>query len=248
MASIPRAFSMLEGLAEPDRDRVRRVVATLTRGMEMDLTTFPSDPADRVVALKTFDQLDEYTYLVAGCVGEFWTEMTMAHIPGLRDWDAKEMSVVGVRFGKALQLTNVLRDVPKDLRIGRCYLPNEAFSLTGVSPLELLDPEFGARARPTLVRGIEIALDHYRVAESYLYAIPTRYVRLRLAVAWPLLMGLGTLAELAKNPRWLDPSHRSKVARPWVYRMMAFSIPAVASNGLLRSWAQRLRRDITRAL
>ena len=44
------------------------------------------------------------------------------------------MGEIGVRFGKALQLTNVLRDVPKDLRIGRCYLPLDELTAAGVKP------------------------------------------------------------------------------------------------------------------
>ena len=38
--SMPKVISMLEGLGEMDRFRVRQVVVTLTQGMEMDLTYF----------------------------------------------------------------------------------------------------------------------------------------------------------------------------------------------------------------
>ncbi|MCH7996637.1 MAG: squalene/phytoene synthase family protein, partial [Chloroflexi bacterium] len=72
LASLPNAFSMLESLPEPDQARVRSVVVTLTRGMEMDLTIFPSEASGQVGTLKTAEELDRYTYLVAGCVGEFW--------------------------------------------------------------------------------------------------------------------------------------------------------------------------------
>ena len=131
---------MLEASPEDDRTRIQSVVVTLTRGMEMDLTTFPSEESGRVVALKGPDELDSYTYYVAGCVGEFWTAMTLAHTPPLKHWDAPHMSELGVRFGKALQLTNVLRDVPKDLRNGRCYLPESELVQVGLTPEELLDP------------------------------------------------------------------------------------------------------------
>ncbi|MCI0440036.1 MAG: squalene/phytoene synthase family protein, partial [Chloroflexi bacterium] len=133
LLSLPQAFALLEALPDADRQRVRSIVVTLTRGMEFDLTTFPPEDSGRVVALKDFSELDGYTYYVAGCVGEFWTEITMAHTPSLRRWDAARMSEVGVRFGKALQLTNVLRDVPKDLRIGRCYLPQSELARLGMT-------------------------------------------------------------------------------------------------------------------
>ena len=47
--------------------------------------------------------------MVAGCVGEFWTRMCALHLPELRSWDVEAMCGLGVRFGKGLQLVNVLR-------------------------------------------------------------------------------------------------------------------------------------------
>ena len=243
--SMPKVISMLEGLGEMDRFRVRQVVVTLTQGMEMDLTYFRQEG---VSGFETAEEMDEYTYLVAGCVGQFWTEMSMDHNPGLGGWDAGEMSEKGGRFGKALQLTNILRDVPKDLRLGRCYLPREVLEGCGLSAGDLLDARASAKARPALVWGINRALEHYQAAAKYLHAIPIRHYRLRLAVAWPLLMGLGTLAVLAKNREWLDPSSRSKVSRGWVYRMMGVSGVRVLSNRSIAGWVERLRGEILRAL
>lgn len=248
LASLPKAFSMLESLPGPDQARVRSVVVTLTRGMEMDLAIFPPKASGRVGALKTAEELDRYTYLVAGCVGEFWTEITRAHTPALKSWDPQRMSELGVRFGKALQLTNLLRDVPRDLRMGRCYLPEEELRGVGLIPDDLLKPDAGPRARPVLVQRIRNALDHYQVAERYLYAVPARSPRLRLAVSWPLLMGLATLGRLARNRQWLDPKRPSKVSRSWVYRMILLSVPCALSNGLLRAWVSRLRGKVEKAL
>ena len=245
---LPEAFSMLEALAESDRSRVRSVVVTLTQGMEMDLTTFPPEDSDRIGALKDLAELDLYIYYVAGCVGEFWTGITMAHTEPLRHWSGERMSEIGVRFGKALQMTNVLRDAPKDLRIGRCYLPEAELGRAGVTPEDLLDPSEGPKARLVLVSGIETALGHYRAAEEYLLAIPRRCVRLRLAALWPVLIGLETLAKLADNQDWLDPEKPSKVSRKWVYWTLLLSFPCVLSNTLLGAWIGRLRRKVGKAL
>lgn len=243
--AMPNTISILEGLDEMDRFRVRQVVVTLTQGMELDLTYFRED---ELKSFETPDELDEYTYLVAGCVGRFWTEMCMAHNPRLDRWNVEEMSEKGVRFGKALQLTNILRDVPKDLRLGRCYLPLEVLERCGFSGKDLLEAKYSEAARPALAWGISRALDHYKAAAEYLEAIPRRHYRLRLAVAWPLLMGLGTLGELAKNKEWLDPTRRSKVTRGWVYRMMATSGVKVMSNGAMGRWMEGLRGDVGREL
>lgn len=248
LQSLPPAFALLESLPEADRARVRRVVVTLTQGMEMDLTTFPAEDSDRVAALPDAAALDRYTYLVAGCVGEFWTEMLIAHTPALRHWDANRMSEIGVRFGKALQLTNVLRDVPKDLRIGRCYLPLNELTAAGVTPEELLKSETGPRARPVLVNWLKVAMGHFSAAEEYLLAHPRHCARLRLAVLWPILIGLATLALLARNASWLDPKCPSKVTRGWVYRVLGVSLLVGWSNGLLKSWIDGWRGQVLRAL
>lgn len=248
LTALPAAFALLEATPDPDATLVRSVLVTLTQGMEQDLATFPIEGSGEVVSLKDARTLDRYTYLVAGCVGEFWTAITMAHAGSLKKWDQDAMSQTGVRFGKALQLTNVLRDVPKDLRIGRCYLPGTELARMGLSARDLLDPDRGKEARPVLVDWIKTAMEHYQGAEDYLSAIPRRSPRLRLAVLWPILIGLATLAQLARNEAWLDPDHPSRVSRRWVYQTMLLSLPAVISNTLLKAWIGRLRRRIIEAL
>ena len=248
LQSLPGAFGALEALDESDRRLVRSIVVKLTRGMEMDLETFPPEETGGVAALKDGNRLDEYVYLVAGCVGEFWTSITMRHTASLSQWDEIEMSALGVGFGKALQMTNVLRDVPRDLRIGRCYLPQSDLDELGLSPEDLLDATLAPRARPALVRGIETALEHYLLAEEYIVALPRRNVRLRLATLWPVLIGLATLGIIAREESWLDQERTSRVSRRWVYRMIAVSLLAVNSNGAIRRWIGRLRSDVERAL
>ena len=246
--SLVDCFSLLESLDAADREQVRWVVATLTQGMEMDLANFPAAGSEKLASLGTADDLDRYIYLVAGCVGEFWTNVTTAHEPSLNYWEAAHMSEIGVRFGKALQLTNVLRDVPRDLRMGRCYLPADELAAAGLLPEDLLDTENERRARPVLASWMKTALGHFDAAEEYLLAVPRRSVRLRLACLWPLLLGLATLARVARGEAWLDPNTTVKVSRRWVYRMMALSLPAVCSNSLLRFWIRRLRRQVERAI
>ena len=248
LSEIGRVFELLEQLSTDDRRMVASVVVTLTRGMELDLTTFPAEDSGTVAALQDPGDLDCYTYLVAGCVGEFWTSVALAHEPRLARWDAQHMSALGVRFGKALQLTNVLRDVPRDLRIGRCYLPERDLARAGLAPSDLLDPASGVRARAVLKPWIRVALEHFDAAEAYLIAAPGRCLRLRLAALWPILLGLATLDRLARNDAWLDPSRPSRVRRKWVYWMMARSLLAAPSDALLRYWIGRLRRKVERSL
>ena len=243
-------FTELDSTGEADRARIRSVVTTLTEGMELDLRTFSarySGDSGEIAALTNADALDRYTYLVAGCVGEFWTETLVAHMSSLSRWDVPAMSETGVRFGKALQLTNILRDIPADLRNGRCYLPLDGLAALGLSPDDLLKPAASDKAWPVLRHWIQIALDHYAEAQTYVLAIPRRERRLRLAALWPMLMGLQTLDILTNQPDWLTPGRPAKVSRSWVYRMMARSTVIVSSDTLVSRWIGGLSRRVDAA-
>ncbi|WP_213303379.1 phytoene/squalene synthase family protein [Paraburkholderia sacchari] len=241
LESLDGALDVLAQLDEADRTAVREIVTTLTEGMELDLNTFPDERSGKVAALGTWDALDRYTYLVAGCVGEFWTKMTYMHLPGTLDPALREtMYQRGVRFGKALQMVNVLRDCGKDLRIGRCYLPVTMLAQAGLAPEDLLHPGTSARARPLMFGLVRITLDHFRAAIDYTFALPRLAVRLRLACLWPILIGLETLERLVGNDDWLDPARPSKVTRNDVYRILACSTLAAPSNALLDRWFKRL--------
>ena len=248
LQSLPPAIALLAELPPWDRFEVQNVVTILTRGMELDLCTFPFETSGKVTALHDLYELDRYIYLVAGCVGEFWTKMTAAHTPALHHWDINEMSARGVRFGKALQLTNVLRDCPKDLRIGRCYLPLDRLNAIGLQPEDLLDPAIFPRVRPLQCELLRLALGHYQAACQYLLAIPPACGRLRLACLWPILIGLSTLKELAENKAWLDPSRPSKVSRRYVWRCLSLSLPIAGSDTLIEAWISKLSGDVERAI
>ncbi|MCG5076036.1 phytoene/squalene synthase family protein [Paraburkholderia tagetis] len=241
LESLGGALDVLMQLDEADRIAVREIVTTLTEGMEFDLNTFPDERSGKVAALGTWDALDRYTYLVAGCVGEFWTKMTYMHLPRTLDASLRAtMYQRGIRFGKALQMVNVLRDCGKDLRIGRCYLPATMLAQAGLTPEDLLHPGTSARARPLMFGLVRIALDHFRAAIDYTFALPRLSVRLRLACLWPILIGLETLELLVGNEDWLDPARPSKLTRNDVYRILARSTLMASSNTLLNRWFRRL--------
>lgn len=240
LESLGSTLILLSQLGESDRKAVRDIVIAVTRGMEFDLRTFPGESSGRIVALHEFAELDQYTYMVAGCVGEFWTRMTYAHVSGTFADSPEVMLERGVRFGKALDLTNVLRDCGKDLRVGRCYLPASMLARIGLTPQDLLLPDASRRARPILFELVRKALDHYRAAVEYIQALPRFSFQLRLACLWPVLIGLETLLLLVANDHWSDPANVSKIRRGDVYRIIALSAPLVASNRLLNLWLERL--------
>jgi farnesyl-diphosphate farnesyltransferase len=241
---LGEALARVERLPADDRTAARALLATITEGQRFDLERFPGEDAAGLAALDTLADLDRYTYLVAGCVGEFWTRLCVAHRPRLAGWDPAAMSATGVRFGKALQMTNVLRDVREDLRHGRCYLPARELAPLGLAPRDLLDPALTPRARPLLERLLRLALEHYDAAWRYTLAIPRAEWRLRLACAWPLLIGLATLAAIARHPNPLAAERPIKISRAAVRAILARSSLTVWSDAALRREATRLRAAV----
>ncbi len=238
---LPECFAALRRQPEADRLRMRDLLLTLIHGMQEDLRRFPGESEGRLVALDTRADLDRYTYYAAGCVGEFWTEMAIAHCASLRGWDAAAMRRRGVRFGQGLQMTNVLRDLAHDFRNGRCYLPRQDLTAVGLTPDDLLDPKAIGRLRPLLREFLNLTLDHYAEGRAYVLAIPPTEVRLRLACVWPLLIGLCTLDRVQHACDLLDPRVTVKISRPAVYAILVGSAALVRSDNGLERYYRFLR-------
>ncbi|NKB82748.1 MAG: squalene/phytoene synthase family protein [Nitrospirales bacterium] len=222
LARLEACFQLYQRLDRPDQTAIREVLLILMSGMEMDLTIFPGDTEATLTALPTFTDLDQYTYRVAGCVGEFWTNMIWAHCPRISQvWDRESKVKIGICYGKGLQLTNILRDLPQDLRRGRCYIPLSLLEEVGLQPQDLLDVRANTQFRPILRRLLGVALEHLDQGWLYTLSIPRREVRLRLACMWPILIGLRTLSILSLSENVLDPTRTHKVSRCEIYRILA---------------------------
>jgi farnesyl-diphosphate farnesyltransferase len=122
-----------------------------------------------------------------------------------------------------LQLVNILRDLPVDLRKGRCYLPLEKLAESGLTPDALLEPANEANFRPLYNRYLDSAEAHLAAGWQYTTVIPWPHVRVRLACAWPILIGIETIARLRKE-NVLDPSRRVKISRADVTRVIVRSV------------------------
>jgi len=217
----------LRTLKPEDRLRVGKLLDTISGGQEEDLLRFVTTP-DSIAALKTDAELDGYTYAVAGCVGEFWTEMCRAHLFPAELPDDSMLRSNGIRFGKGLQLVNILRDLPKDLRRGRCYIPKDRLSQHGLVPEDLLNPAAMDRFHPLYYAYLHQAEAHLSAGWQYTMALPFRCVRIRLACSWPLLIGVRTLAQL-RLANVLDERCRIKIGRAEIRRLMIRSIVLYAA-------------------
>lgn len=215
----------LNSLALADLELVREVLGTIISGQELDLRRFDGASAERLVALQTDVELDDYTYRVAGCVGEFWTKVCREQLFPKAQLDDVLLITSGVRFGKGLQLVNILRDLPVDLRQGRCYLPRERLAAAGLKPEDLLEPANEPGFRRLYHDYLDKAEAHLRAGWLYTNTLPRGCVRVRLACAWPIQIGLETL-RLLRTSNVLDPEHRVKVSRRRVKQLMLRSVVA----------------------
>ncbi len=192
---------LLETLPERERILVRDVMATIISGQRLDLDRF----GDAGGVMPDREALEDYIWRVAGCVGAFWTKLGFAMLgPRFSSADESDLLATGIRFGTALQLVNVLRDVGEDLRAGRCYLP-------------VAEPENRKAFLMEYAHWLDVA--EVRAGDGLRYAAAMNGARLRLAAALPARLALQTVALLrAEGDR--VPGKRVKVPRSSVYLAM----------------------------
>lgn len=200
---LDECFAELGELDGLQADAVREVLATIISGQRLDLVRFEEASRLRPVALKSEEELEDYCYRVAGCVGAFWTRiglLTMAN--RFSDSNPDDLRDLGVRYGMGLQLLNILRDLPGDLADGRCYLP-------------VADP--GDREQMEAMR--REWLDHAAVwlESGRRYASRLNQWRVRAASVLPALIGEDTVALLQASPA---AGEKVKVSRKQVRRAM----------------------------
>lgn len=237
---VEEALRILDQTPSADQQLIREVLRIITSGQEMDLHRFGERKPGPIPALETEEELDDYTYRVAGCVGEFWTRLCRARVFAKAGVDMDFLLRAGVRFGKGLQLVNVLRDVARDLRNGRCYLPRQTLASVALTPDDLLSPANMARLRPVYFKWLTAAQEHLAAGWEYTNALPPGQLRLRLACAWPILIGARTLQKL-RNENVLEAERRIKVSRAELRGILARSILAYP---LRRVWAKQFQREV----
>ena len=245
---LPDCFRVFGGLAAVDQQLIRELVLTLTHGMEMDLTYFPEETASSMQAFPDLATLDLYTYYVAGVVGEFWTKIHKAHMQTWQPQAFQTLCALGSRFGQGLQMTNILKDLGKDLSIGRCYLPKERLEPLEISMEELTQPSTLQRLRPLIAQLTWHTLEHLDQACQYVLQLPSKAWRLRLSCMWPLLFAVQTLEIMYRSEVLLDPEARVKISRGVVYRTMLRSIWCLMVPAMFAPYYAFLRQRLITAL
>ena len=232
LEKVEDSLSALATLSPADLKLVRDVLTTITSGQELDLRRFGilgsaanRAPEQKILSLETAVELDDYTYRVAGCVGEFWTKICRAHLFPNARLDEQQLIADGIRFGKGLQLVNILRDLPADLKNGRCYLPTQRLDEAKLFPEILLSPAAVEKFIPLFHEYLDKAESHLAAGWRYTNTLPFAQFRVRLACAWPILFGMRTIAKL-RAAGVTDLRARVKISRGEVWRVIFLSLLA----------------------
>jgi phytoene synthase len=187
----------------------------LIKGCEMDLD---------VQRYESFEPLELYCHRVASVVGLLSIEIFGYRNPACRDY--------AVYLGKALQLTNILRDVRTDAERGRIYLPLADLEQFGVTPDEILRSEYSDRYFKLAGHLAARARDFYRLARETLPAEDRRAMvaaELMGSVYWRLLLKLESQQFNVFGPQPVRLSRGYKIfliLQSW----LRFAVGATASN------------------
>ena len=214
------AIDLLRQAPEENRLLIQEVLGIIISGQQLDLERFHSGTGEGIISLDTSEELMDYAYRVAGCVGAFWTRVSLLHLKGNPSVSSDELERLGIRFGQGLQLVNILRDFQGDLSMGRCYLPKDRWKSTGWTPEQnnFDNPAF----RSLWKDHVRMAMDCLSDGWTYTLALPQSWTRVRLSCSWPILLGVRTLQPLANPPS--PQSKPAKVLRGEVYEIMIRTI------------------------
>jgi farnesyl-diphosphate farnesyltransferase len=233
--SLQPTLDWLEQSEVEDREDVRAVLEKINRGQLLDLQRFP-DPK-QIVALETAAELDEYTYLVAGSAGEFWTRLCFRHLPKFTNRSETEMLDLAKRYGMGLQLINILRDAGADLRARRCYFPNDELAAIAMEPAQVVrEPQ---RFMPVYRKWREKAEKGIEAGIKYADAVRNR--RVRIATALPAIIGARTLALLREAAATALHRH-IKVPRKQVRSIVTSLMFSLGSRSRINSLYRELSR------
>ena len=158
-----KAVARTQGLLAPVRDfgLRREDFYAIIDGMEMDVVADIRAPDEAT--------LDVYCDRVASAVGRLSVRVFgMGHQDGL---------ALAHHLGRALQLTNILRDLDEDAMFGRLYLPREELQAAGIIATDPA-PALASRALATVcARMVERAREHFAEADKIMARNPRRLVR-----------------------------------------------------------------------
>jgi farnesyl-diphosphate farnesyltransferase len=236
VAHLPAVLRVVAALPPAHRAALDAGIGTLAAGMARYAARAATRPSSAPY-LDDEAELEDYCWVVAGCVGVMLTRLHAASC-GEPDRErlARRLELAPV-VGQALQLTNILLDWPSDVRRGRCYLPASWLDEQGLAPADLVSRDRpGVRA---LARRLEAkALASLARVPDYLDLIPARHLRYRLFCLWPALWAARSLRHARRDPEFPWGPRRPKLPRSEILRSSLASLLLPRPERSLRRLAE----------
>ncbi len=187
-------FGWYDSVLGQDWIAISNVMKPILDGQSWDVDFFAIQKNKKI---ETDEDLEHYCYQVAGSVGEFWGVVGSNANHHFSQYNKDELKKYGIQYGKGLQLVNILRDLPVDLKNGRCYLPK-------VNPKKNTAVMREARKWSAIART--------NLEQGLIYSSKLSQKRAKIATVLPAIIGLKTL-DLIDKASWDEWKSGIKISR-----------------------------------
>jgi len=189
--NIDKVIAVHNTMTDIAKNAIKRWLSEMTYGMKKFVD----------IEIKTFSQLDEYCYYVAGTIGGFLTELIINNAKRITKEQIKILERTKTDFGLFLQKVNIIRDIRADIkRNDKIFWPRELFLSHNLTPEKVVDKKYEKEAIDILSAMLENAKKHISPTMEYINAIPEEYNGYRRASSMNFLMGVETLNKVKNNP------------------------------------------------
>ncbi len=189
--NMDKVIAVHNTMTDIAKNAIKRWLSEMTYGMKKFVD----------IEIKTFSQLDEYCYYVAGTIGGFLTELIINNAKRITKEQIKIMERTKTDFGLFLQKVNIIRDIRADIkRNDKIFWPRELFLSHNLTPEKVVDKKYEKEAIDILSAMLENAKKHISPTMEYINAIPEEYNGYRRASSMNFLMGVETLNKVKNNP------------------------------------------------
>ena len=217
LKNIDICIKEFETLKKADQRITLEVLRAVCAAMVQDLIFFPSENSGLIKALPTEKDTLVYCDYMGGQPGVFWAKLEFGK--NLKN-KTKEQAL---KIGRALQITNILRDIEADVKIGRIYLPLTQIIKQDLMPQDLLETQNYLKLYPVMLYWIREACQNLLEIKAFLKQIPRRKFFSRAAVIWPVFWSFDTLYILALAPHKHGNKIKRKITKTNIYLTMLLS-------------------------
>ncbi|HAQ62634.1 TPA: hypothetical protein DCR49_11680 [Candidatus Delongbacteria bacterium] len=212
-------------------ENVQKFIREWTIEMAEGMKKYSFGTDNPKVQLSTTDELEDYTYYVAGTVGELLSRLfTLDHFK-VPEKNREIMFKNGVAFGKALQYVNIIKDSREDFTEGRCFIPEDLLRKHSLTLEDFFKSENKDRIKAVYNDLIEKAEEHLQASIRYIEVVPVRLWRIRLFCIWPVALAYATLNGIKRDlDDFIKTNDTYKISRAEVRSILKKGYFAAFSN------------------